>query len=141
MSEQQNIEVLQRAYEAFGRGDIETVLAQFDDTIEWFSPGPADLPISGTRRGRQQVADFFRVLDELFEYERFEPKKFIAQGDDVVVLGEETFRIRATGTRIELEWAQVCEMKNGKVMRFHEYVDVSAVVEELRGAKAQLTRG
>jgi ketosteroid isomerase-like protein len=117
------------------------VLAQFDDNIEWFSPGPADLPTAGTRRGRQQIADFFRVLDEVFEYERFEPKKFIAQGGDVVVLGEEAFRLRATGTRLELEWAHVCELKNGKVTRFHEYVDVSALVEEIRSAKTQLTRG
>ena len=135
MSEQQNIEVLQRAYEAFGRGDMETVLGQFHESIEWFSPGPADLPTSGMRRGRQQVADFFIMLDDLFEYERFEPKKFIAHGDDVVVLGEETFRVRATGKLLNCEWAQVCEVKHGKVTRFHEYIDVSAIVEEVRKAK------
>ena len=136
MSEQHNIEVLQRAYEAFGRGDMDTVLGQFHENIEWFTPGPADLPISGLRRGRQQVAEFFARLDELFEYERFEPKQFIANGDIVVVLGEESFRVKATGTRLEIEWAQVCEVKNGKVSHFHEYADVSALVEELRKAKA-----
>ncbi len=135
MIEQQNIEVLQRAYEAFGRGDMETVLEQFDENIEWFSPGPADLPTSGMRRGRQEVADFFKTLDEVFEYERFEPKKFIAHGDEVVVLGEETFRIRATGKQLSCEWAQVCEVRGGKVTRFHEYIDLSAVVEEIRKAK------
>ena len=68
------------------------------------------------RRARQEVADFFKVLDEVFEYELFEPKKFIANGDDVVVLGEETFRIRATGKQLTCEWAHVCEMKGGKVI-------------------------
>ncbi len=67
--------------------------------------------------------------------ERFEPKKFIAHGDDVVVLGEETFRVRATGKLLNCEWAQVCEVKHGKVTRFHEYIDVSAIVEEVRKAK------
>jgi ketosteroid isomerase-like protein len=135
MIEQQNIEVLKRAYEAFGRVDMDAVLAVFDENVEWFSPGPADLPTSGTRRGRREVADFFKVLDEVFEYERFQPKKFVANGDDVVVLGEETFRIRATGKKLTCEWAQVCEMRSGKVTRFHEYIDLSAVVEEMRKAK------
>jgi ketosteroid isomerase-like protein len=135
MIEQQNVAVLQGVYEAFGRGDMDTVLGVFDENVEWFSPGPADLPTSGRRRGRREVADFFKALDEVFEYERFEPKKFIAHGDDVVVLGEETFRVRATGKQLTCEWAQVCEMKSGKVIRFHEYVDLSAVVEEMRKAK------
>jgi uncharacterized protein len=135
MIEQQNVEALQRAYEAFGRGDTDTLLGQFDENIEWSTPGPADLAISGMRRGRQEVGAFFKALDQLFEYKRFEPKKFIAHGDDVVVLGEETFRVRATGTQLTLEWAHVREMKGGKVTRFHEYVDLSAVVEEIRKAK------
>ena len=52
MAEEQNIGVVQRGYEAFGRGDIESLLALLDETFTWSTPGPADLPIAGNRRGR-----------------------------------------------------------------------------------------
>lgn len=137
MNEQQNIEIVRRGYEAFGRGDLDTLLGLFDEHIEWFSPGPADLPTAGTRRGRQQVADFFKVVGELFEFQRFEPKTFIAQEDRVVVLGEDTARIKATGKVLDSEWAHAFSLRDGKITRFHEYIDTAAVVEELRGAQAR----
>ena len=137
MNEQQNLEIIQRGYEAFGRGDLDALLSLFADNIEWVSPGPADLPTAGTRRGRQQVADFFRILDELFEFQRFEPKTFIAQDDRVVVLGEDTARIKATGKVLDSAWAHAFSLRDGKVASFHEYIDTAAIVAELRSVQAR----
>jgi hypothetical protein len=137
MNEQQNVEIVRRGYEAFGRGDLDALLSLFDENIEWFSPGPADLPTAGTRRGRQQVADFFKIVNEVFEFQRFEPQTFIAQDDRVVVLGEDTARIKATGKVLDSEWAHVFSLKDGKVVKFHEYIDTAAIVEELRTAQAR----
>ena len=50
MAEEQHIGVVQAAYEAFGRGDIESMHARLDETITWSTPGPADLPMAGNRR-------------------------------------------------------------------------------------------
>lgn len=116
---------------------MDALLSLFDENIEWFSPGPADLPTAGTRRGRQQVADFFKIVNEVFEFQRFEPQTFIAQDDRVVVLGEDTARIKATGKVLDSEWAHVFSLKGGKVLKFHEYIDTAAVVEELRTAQAR----
>src|SRR6266511_800663 len=97
-SEQENVRTVQRAYEAFGRGDIPAVLAMLTDDIEWSEPGSADvLPWGGERRGREQVGQFFQALDGALEFEAFEPREFIAQGDTVVVLGSERARVKATG--------------------------------------------
>ena len=63
MSEQDNRALVQRGYDAFGRGDIEALLALLDDNVEWITPGPSDLPTAGRRRGRQQVAEFFKGVD------------------------------------------------------------------------------
>jgi hypothetical protein len=35
----QNVEIAKKAYEAYGAGDVETALADFDDNIEWSIPG------------------------------------------------------------------------------------------------------
>ena len=66
--------------DAFGRGDIDGLLNLLDDNVEWITPGPSDLPVAGTRRGRQAVGEFFKALTETFETLDFQAKEFLAQG-------------------------------------------------------------
>ena len=134
MSEQENLEIVRRGYEAFGRGDMETLLSFFDEDIVWSSPGPSDLPTAGIRRGRQEVVNFFHDLNELYDIQRFEPKTFVAKDDLVVVLGEDTHRIKATGKILDAEWAHVFTVRDGKIVSFREYLDTAADVAELRAA-------
>ena len=137
MTEQQNLEVVKRGYEAFGRGDIDAVLQLCADDVEWATPGPPDLPTAGTRRGREQVAQFFRAVDDVFEIQRFEPQTFITQGDHVVVLGSDTARIKATGKVLTERWAHVFTLRNGKIATMREYIDTAQIVAELRTAQAR----
>ena len=136
MNEQQNVETVRRAYEAFGRGDIDAVLATLQDDVEWITAGPDDLPTAGTRRGHQKVREFFGAVNDTFEMQRFEPATFVADGNTVVVLGSDTARIKATGTIVEEDWAHAFTFKDGKVATFREYMDTAAVVRELRGTQS-----
>ena len=137
MNEQQNVEIVKRGYEAFGRGDINVVLELCEEEVEWASSGPSEMPTAGIRRGRDQVAQFFKAVDQVFEIQRFEPRQFIAQGDQVVVLGGDTAKIKATGKVLTEEWAHAFTIRNGKIAAFREYIDTAEVVAELRGAQAR----
>jgi len=137
MNEQQNVDIVRRGYEAFGHGDLDAMMKLFDENIEWISPGPAELPTAGTRRGLQQVAEFFKSVNEVFEIQRFEPNAFIAQGDRVIVLGTETSRIKATDRVLDLDWAHAFTLRDGLVVAFHEYIDTAAVAAELQAAAAR----
>lgn len=137
MGEQDNVAVVRGTYEAFGRGDIEALIDALDPNIEWITPGPSELATAGTRRGQQQVRQFFDSVGELFDFQRFEPKTFIADGDTVVVLGEDTVTLKPTGKTLEDSWAHVMTVKNGKIVRFQEYLDTAATVMELRAAQAK----
>jgi ketosteroid isomerase-like protein len=131
-----NLDVIRRGYDAFGRGDINTLLESFDEQVSWVTPGPPELATSGRRTGRQEVAEFFVSVNELFDIQRFEPKDFLAQGDRVVVVGSETARARSTGNVIEVDWVHVFTMRNGKVVAFQEFFDTAAVVAALSAAHA-----
>ena len=62
---QENIALVKGSYEAFQRGgDLDGVLAVFDPDIEWFIPGPEELPFAGTCQGHARVREFFAALDE-----------------------------------------------------------------------------
>jgi ketosteroid isomerase-like protein len=137
MSEQDNRALVQRGYDAFGRGDIEALLALLDEDVEWITPGPSELPTAGRRRGRQQVAEFFQGVNSLFEIQRFEPEVFVSEGDRVVVLGSETTRVKATGKLLNMRWVHVFTLRNGKVAVLEEYQDTAAVVAELRAVQSQ----
>ena len=136
MSEQENVDVVRKGYEAFGRGDINGLLAQLDPDVEWRTPGPPDLPTAGQRRGHDAVQEFFQTLSGLLETLRFEPKQFVAQGDMVIVIGDDTSRVRASGTTLEVRFAHVFTVRDGKVVAFEEYIDTAALVADLRGAQA-----
>jgi ketosteroid isomerase-like protein len=137
MSEEQNVDVVRKGYEAFGRGDINGLLAQLDPDVEWRTPGPADLPTAGQRRGLDGVQEFFQTLSGLVETLRFEPKQFIAQGDMVMVIGDDTSRVKATGTTLEIRFVHAFTVRNGKVVAFEEYIDTAALVTDLRRAEAR----
>ena len=131
---QQNRQLVEGVYDAFLKGDLEGVLARFDPNIEWRTPGGADLPTSGVRRGRDQVREFFQLLTTLFDFQDFRIESMIADGDRVVVLGSDTLIIKGSDVPISMTWAHVYTIRAGRVARFDEYLDTSAVAAEYHRA-------
>jgi ketosteroid isomerase-like protein len=121
-----NVEVVQETYEAVGRGDISALLDLLTDDVEWTFQGPSVIPFAGTRRGREGVAEFFSLVGGNLEFERFEPREFVAQGDTVVVLGFERSLVKPTGRTFEQEWAHVYKLRDGKVAEFLALEDTEA---------------
>jgi ketosteroid isomerase-like protein len=129
-----NLAVVQKLYEAFGRGDLPTILSHLAEDVTWKYLGPAEIPFGGTRHGRDQVAQFFAAIAGSLEVQDFEVDRFIAQGDMVVALGHERMRVRATGRTYETQWAHVFTVRQGKVVEFCEYADTAAVADAFRGS-------
>ncbi|CAN5255594.1 nuclear transport factor 2 family protein [soil metagenome] len=123
-----NVDVVQETYEAVSRGDIPALLELLTDDVEWTLQGPSVIPFAGTRRGREGVAEFFSLVGETLEFEQFEPREFVAQGETVVVLGFERSLVKPTGRMFEQEWAHVYALKDGKVAKFLALEDTAAHV-------------
>lgn len=137
MSEQENLEVVRNTYAAFGRGDLEGILALLDPQVSWRTPGPPDLPTAGLRRGIAAVREFFGLLLSRFDIQDFRPADFLAQGDKVVVIGTSREGPKGTGRLVDFRWVHVFRIRNGKIVEFEEPADVSALVEEFRAVQAQ----
>ena len=128
--ESRNVEVVQNAYAAFLRGDVEGVLALVDDNVDWHGVKGTEgvAPHSGPRKGRAAVQEFFRQVAESTEFTRFEPREFIAQGDQVAVVGEYSARVKGTGRSIASDWVMVFTLRDGRVVRFREWTDSAQLV-------------
>jgi ketosteroid isomerase-like protein len=137
MTNSDALDVIRRCYAAFGRGDMDGLLGLMDPDIVWRTPGPADLPTAGRWRGLRQVAQFFSTMFEIFEMARFEPQTFVADGGNVIVLGEETLVVRASGARIDIRWAHAWGVQAGRVISFEDYLDTAEVMAALRAIPAQ----
>jgi uncharacterized protein len=136
MSEQQNLDAVRTIYAAFGRGDLEGILAALDAQVSWRTPGAPDLPTGGIRRGISEVREFFGLLLNTFDFEDFRPTDFLAQGDKVVVLGTSREGPKGSGRVVDFRWVHVFTFRSGKIVEFEEPADVSALVQEFRRARA-----
>jgi len=121
-----NTETIQKGYEYFAAGDIESLLSLFADDISWTVPTIENAPFAGSRKGADAVRQFFTQLTEAENITRFEPLEFIAEGDKVVVLGESAATVHATGRSYETGWVHVFHLHDGKVTEFKEFFDNAA---------------
>src|SRR6476620_11403281 len=94
------IETLHSVYAAFGRGDLDTILAALDDDIDWISvseePNPV-VPWYGRYRGKGDVPRFFKEIGSTVEVTEFTPLSFTANDTDVMVAIRWAFTVTATG--------------------------------------------
>jgi ketosteroid isomerase-like protein len=136
MSEQQSLEVVQTMYAAFGRGDLEGILASLDPDVSWRTPGAPDLPTAGLRQGVPAVREFFGLLLNTFDIADFQPQDFLAAGDKVVVLGTSREGPKGGGRLVNFRWVHVFTFWNGRIVAFEEPADVSELVREFRRSQA-----
>jgi ketosteroid isomerase-like protein len=134
MDETKNTKLVQDAYAAFGRGDIPALLALLDPGVEWTAIVGSRIPTSGTRHGRDGVSEFFQQLGASIDFERFEPREFIAQGDKVVTLGHYTGRSKATGRSFASDWVMIFTVRNGLLTRFMEFADSAGINQAFASA-------
>jgi ketosteroid isomerase-like protein len=132
MGEQENTNLIKEVYAAFGRGDVPGILGMLTDDIEWNHPRPDQIPWGGQRVGHEEVTGFFVALGQTIDVEQFEPQRFHADGDTVIVFGRERMRAKASGRNYEAEWAHEFVIRDGKIARFSEYTDTASIIEGLR---------
>ncbi len=130
-----NIELVQGLYAAFGRGDLEAIIAGLTADVDWQDYGrPSDFPSFGPRRGHDEVRDFFAVLTRDVDFLAFEPRQFHAAGDMVFVLGRSVMAMNRNGRQVDTDWVHVFRVSGGKVSSFREFADTAQIAEAWKAA-------
>ena len=129
-----NVSLVQSLYAAFGRGDIDTILAALTPDVNWESVGrPEDFPTLGPRHGIDGVREFFRLVAKSLEFSDFSPRDFHAADGKVFVQGHYEATVRTTGRKAAADWVHIFTVKDGKVSRFREHTDTAQFAEAWRG--------
>ena len=101
-----NLDRVQAIYEAFGRGDIDTILAALSPAIQAINPGPEDMSYFGTRTGHEGFQDLASTIGGQLEITEFVPVRWLTSDDQVVALIRMTATVRATGKSYSQEMAE-----------------------------------
>ena len=126
MSDQENLQTVQRFYKGVNDGDISAVSKLMTNDVDWKDGGTDKLSWSVRRHGREGVEQYGREVFEALEFQAFQPDEFILGRDSVVVLGHEQCLVRATGRVVNANWAQIFTFRSGLICRFREYTHTAA---------------
>jgi ketosteroid isomerase-like protein len=121
-------QLAQQGYAAFGRGDVEGILALLTDDVEWKFLASEGVPSAGRYTGKQQVKSWFGQLAETDDIQKFEPREFLEGPNHVTVLGWEQTRPKPNGKVFESEWVHVFTVRDGKISRWIGTLDSAAYV-------------
>jgi uncharacterized protein len=121
-----NGEVVRGAYTAFAQGDIATILGMLGDTVEWSAPGT--LPQGGRFEGRDGVQRFFEGVGAAWETLAIEAEVIDEVGaNQVVGVVRGTGKLRRGGVA-SYGAAHVFDLRDGKITRFREFVDIDQAI-------------
>jgi ketosteroid isomerase-like protein len=118
---QENVEIVQRLYQAWRENGFGVVPELMDAEIEYVNPPYAVEP--GTRHGHDGFAAAARSLLEVYTDYDVSEARLRAVGDRVVVTATVTTRSRANAIPIGAERGYVFDVRDGKITRFEWFND------------------
>jgi uncharacterized protein len=130
MSGDVNIKTIQDVYEAFGRGDIETILANVTDDVDWASEASGSgAPWYGPHTGKAGVGDFFAAFGSTMEVQQFVPQTFAATDEEVLTVVRFEATNRKTGKKSAQHLHHYFRFRDGKVAYYRGTEDTAQTAE------------
>jgi ketosteroid isomerase-like protein len=126
------IETIQRVYEAFARGDVQFILGQLTDDVDWASCPDSDIAPWHGVRGKDEVPAFFKTLGEALQITEFTPLAFGSNATDVMVVTRWGATARATGKSATMDIHHWFRFRDGKIYYYRGTEDTAATAEILR---------
>jgi hypothetical protein len=108
-------------YKAFEEGNIAAVLHTLSEDTKWVYTGANPTPVRQAFEGRKGVESFFAHLFNTMTILSFLPKEFYVQDDTVIVMGEESGTVKATGEHFRNVWVQKYVVKQNLITGMEEY--------------------
>ena len=120
-------QVVMAIYEKFGKGDVPGILEGSTDEVifdiqdRMFDSKPRLF------KGKAGAGQFFQELGGKFQYTKFQPVRFVADGDDVFILVEAEYKHLPTGKMYASTYTHHFKVTNGKIAFFRGVDDFQMV--------------
>ena len=126
---QENVDVIQSAFDAFIRGDTDAVLQHCAKDIEITQP--PELPGAPPRQyGHSGVLEAFSIWPEQWDEFRIDPPQFVADPGDLVIAKSGTRgRGKQSGAEVEMEFTYLFALRDGKIAQWRIFVSEDQALE------------
>lgn len=127
-----NVEAIRRLYAAVGRGDINAILEELDDDVDWAAEAAStSAPWYGNYHGKGEVPRFFEALAKTIEINEFAPVTYTWNDTDVMVPVRFAYTVRATGKSTSMTMQHWWRLAGGKIVFFRGAEDSEQSVAAL----------
>jgi uncharacterized protein len=119
MAPDENVAIMQRAYDAFNSGDMDTLIEIFDESIVWHLPGRSSM--AKDYQGRDATLAYFgQIGEETGGTFRAELQRLLSDDDNHVV-GIQRSTGGRDGKHLDVGNCIVFELKDGRVIDGREH--------------------
>src|SRR4051812_29899644 len=119
MGAEENAAIMRRAYEAFNKGDIDTLVEIFDESVAWHLPGRSSM--AKDYQGREATLAYFGLIgQETGGTFRAELQHLLTDDEDRVV-GIQRSTGDRNGKHLDVGNCIVFQMKDGRMVDGREH--------------------
>ena len=124
------ITAVERLYAAYGQGDVDAVLAELADDVDWATEADgSSVPWWGAFRGKAAVPAFFHAIGSSVDVTEFDIVSLTANDTDVVATVHWTFTVKATGKSASMYMQHWWRFARGKIVFFRGSEDTAQSAE------------
>jgi ketosteroid isomerase-like protein len=124
----ENIEVVERWYEAYNARDLERLLELMHEDVDLTSAGMSGVEGS-SHVGHRGMRRYFADLWETWEDPRVEVEHLLERDGRVVMLGRTSGTGRLSGMDVTLQVATVIRVDGGRIRHYRTYREWSEALE------------
>ena|SRR5436309_14138061 len=123
-----NVEMIESLWDAFGRGDLEKVIAAVAETGEVVFPG--SVPWGGSYTGPEGFRAAMEDIRGRFGDFKAKPEMILGADDDHVIVVA-NLQGRGKSGRLDARVVWLYRVRDGKIVRAEAFPDTAAVLEAL----------
>jgi ketosteroid isomerase-like protein len=133
MSEE-HVNTVRGMYDAFGRGDIPTVLAALDPRVEWWEAENFIYADNNPYVGPDAVLQgvFMRIAGD-WEGFAVSPEGVLDAGDTAIGYGHYIGTYKGNGRNVRAQFAHFFTFRDGKIIKFQQYTDTAQFQKAVNG--------
>ena len=125
-----SVGIVRSAYDAFSRGDVQTVLGLLSEKVEWNEAEHFTYWTGSPFIGPQAVLNgVFARVGQDFDGFTIDIGRLVGCGDTVLCEARYHGTVKANGKPLDVQVAHVWDVRDGKIARFQQYVDTWKVAQ------------
>ena len=123
---QEGVNIVRGMYEAFGKGDIGTVLGALDPQVEWLEAENFIYADGNPYVGPEAVLQgvFARIANDWDDFS-VAPEEIFDAGETIISRGYYSGVNKESGARVRAQFAHFFTLRAGKVAKFQQYTDTA----------------